>query len=623
MGDNRSFNDAFAPRKAQGKDGFVRPGATSAVAKTPARGPGVDAFKPAPKPAKVAKPLKASPATDAFAPKAKVETPKPPKSPPATPSEKRTTARLQRPPARPKAASAKHEVALKPVQRPDAKLPPLVRAPEQPAARIPPLVGQAVAAKQPAMVRGEPVPKPGNQFGRSRAEPKVKQRALTPAGAPKVSALTPPPKQAGGKGPAMAFAAAGGSLPKPRGGAIYNPFDRKRFVQSTPSHAEDVATPGPSPDPFFDLQPKTAEAPPAGEPRRALHVVPRVAMSDPTPAPKSAKSGTAARSSSLVLVSGGGAVAAAEAAEASDAPPAEKPPEPAPVAAEPAPAVAAAEPAKGGGGGGRDGGGGGGPPRRLQAMSNRGFMQDDIFGVVFGIAVIAFLLLWFMRGKGEETAESGALFAAQSAPVQRLAVSPTPLVPAPLPPADPFGQGPVDLTPQGPIPEALPPPPEVADAEPTPVAPTPASPAPAAAAPAPATVESTLPLAERKMHAWFCTASSRLTKASRTELNGELDKFANLFAGKELVVRGYADTRGSTEYNSALSGTRASVVADFLRTKGLTVVDAEGVGELDGLDDNQNCANQRRVDVWVKGGPAEAPSRACAPEPDVESLVCG
>ena len=29
------------------------------------------------------------------------------------------------------------------------------------------------------------------------------------------------------------------------------------------------------------------------------------------------------------------------------------------------------------------------------------------------------------------------------------------------------------------------------------------------------------------------------------------------------------------------------------------------------------------VDVFVKGGPGETPSRTCAPEPEVEELVCG
>ena len=640
MGEKRSFNDAFAPRKPQGTDGFAR-AKTPDAPKTPAaKSPPADAFKPAPKPSKPeisAKAAKPKPPKDAFARKAptpaKVEAPRPVKAETLKPAKVKPEAKMQRPPPPPKVVAPKPEIALKPVQQGGAKLPPLVRSAEPPPAKIPPLVAQPMAAKQPAMVRAEPTPKPRNLFGRSGGEPKARQRALTPSAAPRASGMTSPPKRDGGKVPAMAFAAA---LPKPHGGAGYNPFDRRRFVKSptpppeAPLMEEAIAAPAsaPAPDPFFDLPPEREPAPvelssPAPEVRRApLHVVPTAATVDAVSKPKPAKTAGAARSSSLVLVSGAGAVAAAEAADAPEAAPAEKPAEAAP-ASPAAPAAAAAEPAakaqkakrgRGGGGAG-DGGGSGGTRSPARAVAHRGFNQDDMFGVLFGIAVLAFLLMWFMRGKTEE-AEDGTLFAAQSAPVQRLAVSPTPPLPAPLPPADPFGQGPVDLKPQGPVLEALPPPAESAEVAP-------ATPPPAVAAkPAPA-VESALPLAERKMHAWFCTASSRLTKTARTDLGGELDKFAQVFAGKELVVRGYADTRGSLESNTELGGNRANVVADFLRTKGLTVVDVQGVGELDGLDDNQNCANQRRVDVWVKGGPAETPSRACAPQPDVEALVCG
>ncbi|RYG33152.1 MAG: hypothetical protein EON93_10070 [Burkholderiales bacterium] len=130
-------------------------------------------------------------------------------------------------------------------------------------------------------------------------------------------------------------------------------------------------------------------------------------------------------------------------------------------------------------------------------------------------------------------------------------------------------------------------------------------------------------MADRTMNAWFCTSSSGMTKASQARLEKEMETFKAAFAGKELVVRGYADTRGSSAFNAALGGERANVVADFLRTNGLNVVDASGIGELDGLDDNQNCSNQRRVDVYVKGGPGETPSRMCAPEPSVKELVCG
>jgi outer membrane protein OmpA-like peptidoglycan-associated protein len=253
-------------------------------------------------------------------------------------------------------------------------------------------------------------------------------------------------------------------------------------------------------------------------------------------------------------------------------------------------------------------------------LTRRGFNQDDIFGVVFGIAVLAFLLLWFVRGRGEETPAGDLLATPQSTTGQSLAaLSP----PAPASKVDPFGDAPVNLKPTGPVPDASPADPQVASV--TPPAATPAPAAPLAASPPvlAANPETAIPIDERKMHAWFCTASSRMTKSSRAELKGQMAKFEDVFAGKELVVRGYADTRGSNELNADLGSRRAQTVASYLTAKGLSVVDVQGVGELNGLDDNQNCPNQRRVDVWVKGGPAETPSRDCAPEPDVKALVCG
>lgn len=256
------------------------------------------------------------------------------------------------------------------------------------------------------------------------------------------------------------------------------------------------------------------------------------------------------------------------------------------------------------------------------ALSRRGFNQDDIFGVVFGIAVLAFLLLWFVRGRGEETPAGDLLATPQSMTGQSLAAMPPP---APAPKVDPFGNAPVNLKPTGPIPEASPADPQIAVVAPPAATPTPAPVAPAKASP-PAVVanpEAAIPVAERKMHAWFCTASSRMTKSSRTALTGQMATFEDVFAGKELVVRGYADTRGSIALNADLGSHRAQTVADYLKTKGLSVVDVQGVGELNGLDDNQNCPNQRRVDIWVKGGPAETPSRACAPDAEAEALICG
>lgn len=341
------------------------------------------------------------------------------------------------------------------------------------------------------------------------------------------------------------------------------------------------------------------------------------------------------RSSSLVLVSG----SAAEAAEI-EAPPKPAPkPEPVerPPAAAVAPAAAVLTPAKP-----RAGGGGGGGA--ATAPRERRFTQDDLVGIVFGVAVIALLLLWMLRPK-EGASDSSGLFAAQFAPNEPVATTQAAVTPAPL--VDPFGDAPVDLRPTGPIAEQLPEPSadvsapaadtnvSVAQAAPAPAPPVTAAPpvappaavtatpAPAASAPAKASAVPPVAVGDHTMKAWFCTSSSGMTKASKAKLEKEMETFKAAFAGKELVVRGYADTRGSTAFNAALGGERANVVADFLRTNGLNVVDARGIGELDGLDDNQNCANQRRVDVFVKGGPGETPSRMCAPEPSVRELVCG
>lgn len=384
-------------------------------------------------------------------------------------------------------------------------------------------------------------------------------------------------------------------------------------TQAAPAAAGDFYNPFGRP-PAAPAEPAPA---PTESPRAPLHVVPsapaEVVAAKPRPA---------GRSSSLVLVSGASAISAAETLEAPPPPRVEKSPPP------PGHMVPIAPVMRRRSGGG---GPGGAPPGGGTVKPRRGFNQDDLFGIIFGIAVIAFLIMWLMRTRTEDV--SGVTNEEGLVGVQSAANLAPPPQAAPL--TDPFGNAPVDLRPTGPIPEPLPepeanvasappaaapatPPAEATVAPPVAAAPpvvTPASPPQAAAAPAAS-------ISDRKMNGWFCTASSKLTTASRAALEAELVTFADVFAGKELVVRGYADTRGSTEFNALLAGERAKVVADFLRTKGLRVAEYTGIGELDGLDDNQNCPNQRRVDVWVKGGPAAAPSRACAPEPEAAQLVC-
>lgn len=409
-----------------------------------------------------------------------------------------------------------------------------------------------------------------------------------------------------------------------------------------PKDAFAVQKTAPRPDPFARQQPQagvggfaspaavTPPPPKVAEPARTgLHVVASQQAFASLPSEpvevkyqdlkrEEVRRARIGKSSSLVLVAGS-AVAAAE-VEAPPAPATVDKPPPPPASATTAPplVIPSPKPKPGGGGGGGSGGGG----KAAAPMRERSFTQDDLVGVVFGVAVLALLLLWLMRPK--EGAQENGLFGAQFAANEPVTTAAAP-APPPAPLVDPFGDAPVNLKPTGPIPEpsieepsvAVAPPPAPATPAPVTAAPTPASSTPARAAVPPVAI------ADRRMNAWFCTKSSGMTTASQAALEKEMATFKAAFAGKELVVLGYADTRGTSVYNSALAGERANVVADFLRTNGLTVVDARGIGELDGLDDNQNCANQRRVDVFIKGGPGETPSRACAPEPDVQELACG
>lgn len=614
MAGRRTLTDRFAPGAAPGGKGFAG-GRDPFAAKAPP--PAVDAFATAPK--KAAKPAPFLKRQDAFAPKAK------PAKTVALPASRIAPA------VETKSAPQKLALGAASVRPATAKA-----TPPQP---------RRSGMTAPAAAPSERLVRPKSPALPHVSTPRQKSLMMKPT---PVTADAP-------KSPMVMLAGSGLAAPRPHAASgFYNPFAPKRPAAPPVEKAtaqtplRDMFDPLPqpalesSPEPTFATEPAPEPAP-AQQPKRALHVVQAPerqvsAIAEPT------KPRSPARASSLVLVSGAGAVTAAAEAEApiTEAPVTEKPPEPAtpttetpaaPVAEKPAAPKAAPAPPKtettpasavrtGGGGGGSGGGGSSkGPGGGTVAMPlvRRGFNQDDLFGVVFGIAVLVFLLLWLMRGKGEETMPGDDLMATtQATASQSLAASPAP------PRADPFGDAPVDLKPSGPIPEA-PANVEVAPVTPPAAAPTPAPLAPAAAPPpqAAANPEAAIPIAQRKMHAWFCTASSRLTKPSRTELAGEMAKFEDVFKGKELVVRGYADTRGSTELNADLGTRRAQTVADYLTAKGLSVVDVQGVGELEDLDDNQNCPNQRRVDIWVKGGPAETPSRACAPEPEAESLICG
>ena len=263
-------------------------------------------------------------------------------------------------------------------------------------------------------------------------------------------------------------------------------------------------------------------------------------------------------------------------------------------------------PSGGGGGGGGSSGGGAGGVRR-----ERAFNQDDIAGAVI-VLLILLLSGWMLVNLGGKSPGVDPRLQPQLAQT-----SPVPSPPAIKP--DPFPPGPIDLTPKSPMPHA-----EPSKAAP-PVSATPM--ASAQAAPNPPT-----PLARplgascapgRMIHAYFCTSRSDLSPTVRSALESEVADWRACVADQELAVKGYADTRGSTETNAALSADRARVFAELLRTQGLKVVEVQGLGELEGMEDGQNCANQRRVDVGLKSEIETAtPSRACRAPKEAAPLAC-
>ena len=50
--------------------------------------------------------------------------------------------------------------------------------------------------------------------------------------------------------------------------------------------------------------------------------------------------------------------------------------------------------------------------------------------------------------------------------------------------------------------------------------------------------------------------------------------------------------------------------------------ETEGKGELAGLADDQNCANQRRADIFFKSGSDLRPSAACVLPPEATPTGC-
>lgn len=407
--------------------------------------------------------------------------------------------------------------------------------------------------------------------------------------------------------------------------AFANAPVRDPFKEKAERDAQKKAQRAARPDPYAKAKPPAAGAAaaayydPFGTPPRTvamrpastrtlangaeLQLVSSKAAPKPKPVEKPAVVEEEKQSGQMVRAVGGPALWVASATASATAPPAKSQPTSAGAGQTSEAYWGVGDAKRGGKGGGGSGKGSGQPP------VERTFDQDDFAGVIIAIMLLLLLGWMWMQSLGSTGgADDNAPASPQTAANE----------PAPLP--DPFGRGPVDLRPTSPIPE-----PQVETAQLTPPVVAPAPPA-AEPAPPPATVASpavsSTCSAEKMLRAYFCTAKSSLTPAARVAFNRQVTELKSCAGDQEIVVTGYADTRGTTEFNAQLGELRADFMADILRAEGFTVIEAVGIGELSDIEDNRNCANQRRVDISLKSSPTPSPTRACLPPEDAMPLAC-
>ena len=78
---------------------------------------------------------------------------------------------------------------------------------------------------------------------------------------------------------------------------------------------------------------------------------------------------------------------------------------------------------------------------------------------------------------------------------------------------------------------------------------------------------------ERIRHIYFNTASSKITKSGAGEVSGRLNELG------QVHLIGYADPRGTQQYNLDLSKRRVKSAEKYLRKKGVGVLSTEYYGE--------------------------------------------
>lgn len=102
----------------------------------------------------------------------------------------------------------------------------------------------------------------------------------------------------------------------------------------------------------------------------------------------------------------------------------------------------------------------------------------------------------------------------------------------------------------------------------------------------------------------FASNESTLLPAAQDRLNKVADALL-VTKQKQLIIEGFTDSQGSSEYNIALSQRRADAVRSYLISRGYPgdLINTQGIGEERPVADNNSAegrANNRRVEIVVE-----------------------
>ena len=105
----------------------------------------------------------------------------------------------------------------------------------------------------------------------------------------------------------------------------------------------------------------------------------------------------------------------------------------------------------------------------------------------------------------------------------------------------------------------------------------------------------------------FASNESILLPAAQDRLNKVADALL-VTKQKQLIIEGFTDSQGSSEYNLALSQRRADTVRSYLISRGYPgdLINTRGIGEERPVSDNSSAegrANNRRVEIVVERTP--------------------